>query len=146
MILYTIGFAKKSAKQFFELIRNNDIDILLDIRLNNRSQLAGFTKCDDIAYFLPNICQCSYKYCPEYAPTKDILDDFKNKKIAWGEYSEKYTSLMESRNNYHAFVDEYAKYSNVCLLCSEPAHENCHRRLLAEMIARKNSDIGIIHL
>ncbi len=70
MKIYTIGFTQKSAKQFFELIKKNNINILLDIRLNNKSQLAGFTKGDDLEYFLSEICNCEYKHCLEYAPTK----------------------------------------------------------------------------
>jgi uncharacterized protein (DUF488 family) len=146
MNLYTIGFTQKSAKLFFEIIKKNNISMLLDIRLNNRSQLAGFTKGDDLAYFLSEISHCGYKHCLEYAPTKDILDDYKNKKIKWNEYVEKYTTLIDTRNGIYTFQNEYAEYANICLLCSEPTPENCHRRLLAEMIALNNPHVNIIHL
>lgn len=147
MTIYTIGFTQKSAKKFFELIKKNNIEILLDIRLNNKSQLAGFTKGDDLQYFLSEICHCEYKHCLEYAPTKDILDDYKKKQITWNEYVERYNCLMEKRANYLDFAKEFAQYSNICLLCSEPTPEQCHRRLIAEMIAKSKPDlISINHI
>lgn len=135
MTLYTIGFTQKSAKQFFDLIKRNSIEILLDIRLNNKSQLAGFTKGDDLPYFLSEICHCEYKHCLQYAPTKDILDNYKKKRITWDEYVERYTTLMNSRANYRNFTNEFTAFNSICLLCSEPTPEHCHRRLIAEMIA-----------
>ncbi len=147
MTIYTIGFTQKSAKKFFELIKRNNIEILLDIRLNNKSQLAGFTKGDDLQYFLSEICHCEYKHCLEYAPTKDILDNYKKKQITWNEYVERYNYLMEKRANYLNFTQEFAQYSNICLLCSEPTPEQCHRRLIAEMIAKSKPDlISINHI
>lgn len=147
MKFYTIGFTQKSAKQFFELIKNNNINILLDIRLNNKSQLAGFTKGDDLEYFLSEICNCKYKHCLEYAPTKDILNDYKNKHITWDEYVKRYTDLMNQRANYTNFSNEFSEYTNICLLCSEPTPEHCHRRLIADMIVNNNShQISVEHI
>lgn len=147
MKIYTIGFTQKSAKKFFEIIKINNIEILLDIRLNNKSQLAGFTKGDDLQYFLSEICHCEYKHCLEYAPTKDILDDYKKKQITWNGYVKRYKCLMEKRANYLNFNQEFAQYSNICLLCSEPAPEQCHRRLIAEMIAKSKPDlISVNHI
>jgi uncharacterized protein (DUF488 family) len=146
MNLYTIGFTKKSARQFFELLKNNGVEVLLDIRLNNKSQLAGFTKGEDLEYFLSEICRCAYKHCLEYAPTKDILEAYKDKKITWDNYADKYTALMNNRGNYRSFSDEFSNYKNICLLCSEPAPENCHRRLIAEMIAVSHPAVVIKHL
>lgn len=134
MNLFTIGFTQKSAKQFFTLIRENKIDLLLDIRLNNKSQLAGFTKGDDLAYFLEEICQCKYKHCLEFAPTKEIMDDYKKNLIVHDEFVKRYTSLMEQRGNYLHFVHEYEEHTNICLLCSEPGPEYCHRKIIAQMI------------
>ena len=93
MNLYTIGFAQKTASMFFELMKENNIDLLLDIRLNNKSQLAGFTKGQDLKYFLSEICNCDYIHYLYYAPTKDILDDYKHKKISWEQYEERYINL-----------------------------------------------------
>lgn len=146
MIIYTIGFTQKSAELFFKLIKKNHIEILLDIRLNNKSQLAGFTKGDDLKYFLSEICNCQYNHCIEYAPTKEILDSYKNKSISWHEYEKKYSELMNTRGNYNNFDDAYKQYNNVCLLCSEPISTNCHRRLLAEIITAKFPQLKIEHL
>lgn len=146
MKLYTIGFTKKTAKHFFGLIKGNNIQILLDIRLNNNSQLAGFTKGDDLRYFLSEICQCKYLHYVEYAPTKDILTGYKKKDISWHEYEKQYASLMEKRGNHTRFSNEFSDYDTICLLCSEPEPDHCHRRLIAEMIQSANPDIDLIHI
>ncbi len=146
MILYTIGFTQKSAKQFFELIKSNSIDMLIDIRLNNKSQLAGFTKGDDLRYFLKEICNCEYQHCIEYAPSKDILDNYKKKVISWNEYVTQYVPLMQKRNAVQTFADRFGMYRSVCLLCSEPTPECCHRRLLSEMIIVEHPEITVKHI
>lgn len=146
MNIYTIGFTQKSAEQFFELIKKNHIELLVDVRLNNKSQLAGFTKGTDMRYFLAAICQCKYKHCIEYAPTKDILDGYKNKSITWENYVEQYDRLMNKRGDYKNFVTNFSSYNNVCLLCSEPTAEQCHRRLIAELIAQTSPQVTIKHI
>lgn len=146
MVLYTIGFTQKSAQQLFELIKSNNIDILVDIRLNNKSQLAGFTKGDDLRYFLKEICNCEYQHCIEYAPTKDILDGYKKKTISWDEYVRQYIPLMQKRNVVQKFAERFSKYRAVCLLCSEPTPEYCHRRLLSEMIIADYPAITVKHI
>jgi uncharacterized protein (DUF488 family) len=146
MIIYTMGFTQKSARKFFELIKKNQIDILLDIRLNNKSQLAGFTKGDDLSYFLSKICQCKYQYCDEYAPTKDIMEDYKTNKITWDDYVDRYTWLIRSKNVLEKFPETVKDYENICLLCSEPTPEHCHRKLLAEMLAENNPTWIIKHI
>ena len=146
MNIYTIGFTQKPAKLFFEIIKKNNINIIVDIRLNNRSQLAGFTKSDDFAYFLDEICECNYIHCPEYAPTKDILDEYKKKIITWSKYEEQYNLLMERRNVIDDFNNRFSGIGNLCLLCSEATPENCHRRLFAEIISTSNLNLKIKHL
>lgn len=146
MTLFTIGFTQKSAKTFFELIRENQIELLIDVRLNNKSQLAGFSKGTDLDYLLKEICNCNYVHCQDYAPTKEILDDYKKKKITWEQYVERFIPLMEKRDFPQTFMKRFAGYERVCLLCSEPTPEQCHRRLLAEMIKDKNNDILIRHI
>lgn len=146
MVLYTIGFTQKSAQQFFELIKSNNVDMLVDIRLNNKSQLAGFTKGDDLRYFLEEICNCKYQHCIEYAPTKDILDNYKKNVISWDDYVRQYIPLMQKRNVVQKFVERFAKYEAVCLLCSEPTPEHCHRRLLSEMIVADCPEITVKHI
>lgn len=146
MVLYTLGFTQKSAQQFFELIKSNNIDMLVDIRLNNKSQLAGFTKGDDLRYFLDKICNCKYRHCIEYAPTKDILGNYKKKVISWDEYVTQYIPLMQKRDAVQKFVEEFGDYKSVCLLCSEPTPINCHRRLLSEMIVAECPGITVKHI
>lgn len=146
MILFTIGFTQKSAKTFFELIKENQIELLIDVRLNNKSQLAGFSKGTDLDYFLKEICNCKYVHCQEYAPTKEILDDYKKKKISWKEYVEQFIPLMEKRDFPQTFIKRFAGYERICLLCSEPTPEQCHRRLLAEMVKSENDAIIIKHI
>ncbi|MDL2264237.1 DUF488 domain-containing protein [Synergistaceae bacterium OttesenSCG-928-I11] len=150
MNLYTVGFTKKTAQQFFDVLIINEIDLLLDIRLNNKTQLAGFTKGDDLAYFLREICRCAYEHKLEFAPTKDMLDAYRDKKLSWGEYEQKYTELIRVRNSEKGICDNYCKiysqYKNIVLLCSEPTPDKCHRRLAAEAIRFSNPDICLKHL
>ena len=146
MTLYTIGFTKKTAKEFFSLIVENNIDMLVDIRLNNKSQLAGFTKGDDLSYFLEAICNCAYEYCDEFAPTKGILDAYKKKELDWNEYEKQYKELMDERGEYAEFAERFETYHKVALLCSEPTANRCHRRLLSEMICEVDSSIAVYHI
>ena len=146
MVLYTIGFTQKSAQQFFELIKSNNIDMMDVFRLNNKSQLAGLTKGADLRYFLEEICNCKYQHCIEYAPTKDILDNYKKKVISWDEYVRQYIPLMQKRHVVQKFVERFSKYRAVCLLCSEATPEYCHRRLLSEMIVAECPAITVKHI
>lgn len=135
MTLYTIGFTQKSAEHFFESLIKNNVQLLADVRLNNHSQLAGFAKSDDLAYFLRCLGGISYAYCPDLAPTKELLDGYRKKEISWAQYVEIYRNLMEQRGTYKTFTKRFSEYERVCLLCSEATPEQCHRRLAAEMIA-----------
>ncbi len=142
--LYTVGFSGKDAKTFFELLKLNNIQMLIDVRLNNVSQLAGYTKKNDLAYFLDKICNIKYLHLPILAPTKEILDGYKTKKISWAEYEIKYTRLINERK-----IEDRLKniaFANACLLCSEKTAEQCHRRLVADIIKRIFSIGKIIHL
>jgi len=135
MKLFTIGFTKKSAKEFFELLTNNDIKKLIDIRLNNVSQLAGFSKGNDLKYFLKELCGIQYSHNVNLAPTKDILDDYKKKKITWSQYEKSFIDLLDHRNINDDLINYLEReIGGVCLLCSESTPENCHRRLVAEYI------------
>ena len=146
MELYTMGFTQKSAERFFGLISENRIELLVDVRLNNRSQLAGFTKGEDLAFFLHKLCGCGYCHREDMAPTKDILDAYKKGTIGWEEYEELFIPLMKSRGSVERFLEELGKYDRVLLLCSEPTPEKCHRRLLAELIAEAGENIEIKHI
>lgn len=119
--------------------------MLIDVRLNNQSQLAGFTKGRDLAFFLREICNCSYSHEIQFAPTKLILDNYKKNIICWAEYEVEYNELIKRRRVSDIFKDKYENYERVLLLCSEPTPENCHRRLLAEYL-EKELGYGIKHI
>lgn len=146
MKIYTIGFTKKNAEVFFKLIKKHKIELLIDVRLNNQSQLAGFSKGRDFPYFLDEICKCDYKHEVCFAPTKEILDSYKKGLIDWDGYVKQFTSLIEKRNIYKLFKEKYTKYNRILLLCSEPTSECCHRRILAEYFKEKFKDIEIVHI
>ena len=147
MTVYTIGFTKKNAEQFFDPIKGNGVEILIDVRLNNKSQLAGFTKAGDIEYFLAHICNCKYVHRDEFAPSKELLKDYHDGRVSWEEYEKIFTGIMEKRGVCEKFFEKYSKYDKVCLLCSEPTAEHCHRRLVAERIRACNPDkVEIVHL
>lgn len=137
MQIFTMGFTQKSAEVFFNLIREHKIEILVDIRLNNQSQLAGFTKGKDLSFLLNEICDCKYSHEEQFAPTKDILDGYKKGKLTWEQYESEYNKLIRKRNVVEIFKNKYHKYENILLLCSEPTPECCHRRLLAEYLCNE---------
>lgn len=146
--IYTIGFTQKTARHFFNLLKEAKIDCLVDVRLNNVSQLAGYTKSTDLEYFLKEILGVSYRHSTKLAPTKEILDNFKKKKITWKEYENQYLKLINDRNIEKNFISFLPKKSqNICLLCSESEPTYCHRRLLAEYLQKNlNIDVKIIHI
>ena len=147
MNLYTIGFTKKNAQQFFDGILYRRVQLLVDVRLKNTSQLMRFSHGADIAYFLERICNCKYEHCKTYAPTEEILTAWKKKRITWPEYEKMYRALMVKRGAVHDFITCYdGLYESVCLLCSEQKPKFCHRRLFAEMIRDELSNTEIIHI
>ncbi len=143
MIIYTLGFTQKSAQKFFETIKKHQIELLIDVRLNNNSQLASFTKGRDLPYFLKELCDCAYIHEVAFAPTKEILDNYKKDRISWEEYEISFNLLEEKRKVYEIFRKKYSSFDKVLLLCSEPQANNCHRRLVAEHIKEKLSDLNI---
>ena len=142
--LFTIGFTKKSAEVFFGKLRTAGVKRLIDVRLNNVSQLAGFAKRDDLAYFLKAICDCDYRHEPRLAPTKEILDGYKKKEMDWGTYERRFLELLERRQVQQLVTLDELRES--CLLCSEPKPDHCHRRLVAEFFMRNFEDFEISHL
>lgn len=142
--LYTIGFTKKNAETFFTLLRKNGVKKLIDVRLNNVSQLAGFTKQDDLKYFLKELCRIEYYYYGQLAPTEDILKRYKNKEISWEQYELEFNSLITKRKIEAIITLDLL--TDACLLCSEATAEHCHRRLLAEYFKKVYKLINIIHL
>jgi uncharacterized protein (DUF488 family) len=142
--VYTIGFTKTTAESFFTRLANADVKTVIDVRLNNVSQLAGFAKKDDLQYFLKAICQIEYEHRPELAPTQEMLDEYKKRRGAWATYEERFLELMAQRQ-----VEETVPRSSLnhaCLLCSEDKPDHCHRRLVAEYLRKKWGELEIIHL
>jgi uncharacterized protein (DUF488 family) len=142
--LFTIGFAGKSAGEFFETLKEAGVRCLVDIRLNNVSQLAGFTKKRDLEYFLRAIADINYVHETGLAPTKEILDDYKKKRIDWNEYEGRYKILLEERQPAKRLMLE--DFDHACLLCSEPTAEHCHRRLAAEYLMDEWKNVNLHHL
>ncbi len=142
--LFTIGFTKKSAQQFFELLINAGVRRVIDTRLNNKSQLAGFTKNKDFEYFLHQIGNIDYTHRLELAPTKDILNTYKKNNGDWETYEKQFLQLITEREIEKTVSPDLLDGS--CLLCSEPTPHNCHRRLVAEYLSQKLGTIKIVHL
>jgi uncharacterized protein (DUF488 family) len=145
MEIYTTGFTKKTAAQFFGSLKQAGIKQLVDVRLNNSSQLAGFTKKEDLRFFLKEICQIEYIYEPLFAPTQDMLDTYKKQKGSWAEYEQRFLSLMRERKVEEKINPHLFEIPTV-LLCSEVTAEHCHRRLVLEYLREKWGNLEIIHL
>ncbi len=143
--LFTIGFTKTTAENFFNRLVTVNVKRVIDVRLNNTSQLSGFAKGRDIAYFLKTIAEIDYLHEPLLAPTEDILTAFKKKKGEWSVYEKQFLDLMDKRK-----IDEKLSpdlFCQGCLLCSEDKPHHCHRRLVAEFLNdRWKIKIQIKHL
>ncbi len=145
MEVCTIGFTKRTAEDFFGTLRKAGVRRLLDVRLNNRSQLAGFSKKEDLAYFLRELCQAAYVHEPLLAPTQTMLDQLKKKKGAWQDYERQFLALMAERRVEESVSREL--FSVPCaLLCSEAKPQHCHRRLVVEYLGAKWGGLTVRHL
>jgi uncharacterized protein (DUF488 family) len=144
MKIFTIGFTKKSAEEFFTRLREAGVRRVVDVRLNNTSQIAGFAKARDLEFFLRAVAGIGYLHLPDLAPTQDILDDFIKAKGAWSEYARRFTELMETRRV--ADTLQGRLLDGDCLLCSEDTPEHCHRRLVAEHLRERWANVEILHL
>ena len=144
MKIFTIGFTGKSAEQFFRLLESAQPKTLIDVRLNNTSQLAGFSKSDDLAFFLRRILNTPYRHMLELAPTQAMLDRYRKQGQSWASYEKSFIRLMEKR----AIQDTIAPsgMDGACLLCSEHEPDQCHRRLVAEYLQQQWKDVEIRHL
>ena len=145
MEIYSIGFTQKSAREFFSALKAHCIERLLDVRLNNTSQLAAFAKQADLAYFVSEICGAAYEHEPLLAPTQEILDAYKKQKGSWDAYTKAYLALIRSRKVESVLSKESFKKKTV-LLCSEPTAEHCHRRLALEYLQQHWKSVTIRHL
>ena len=144
MNLFTIGFTKKTAEKFFGALRRAGVKRIVDVRLNNVSQLAGFAKRRDLEYFAKELCGADYVHLPELAPTQDILDAYKKRGGSWEEYEERFLELMEQRRIEESVSRDLLDQG--CLLCSEDKPHHCHRRLVAEYLGRHWGDVKVQHL
>lgn len=144
MKIFTIGFTKKTAEQFFNRLKQPGLVRIVDSRLNNVSQLAGFTKKNDLRFFLGEICDIDYVHLIQLAPTQDILDAYKKNGGDWATYERQFLALLAQRR-----IEETVDRKLIdggCLLCSEPTPEHCHRRLVAEYLCDRWENVQIQHL
>lgn len=144
MKVYTIGFTKSSAESFFTRLQNAGVKTVVDVRLNNVSQLAGFAKKNDLRYFLKAICRIDYAHRQELAPTQEMLDAYKKKRGRWADYEKQFLDLMTARRIEDTVPRD--AIDGACLLCSEDKPHHCHRRLVAEYLKDKWGDLEIGHL
>jgi uncharacterized protein (DUF488 family) len=142
--LFTIGFTKKSAEKFFTRLCDSGVKRVVDVRLNNTSQLAGFAKRDDLRYFLNKICSIDYLHLPDLAPTQEILVEFKKSKGDWSVYQQKFLALLAERQA--AQKMQSVIQDRDCLMCSEDTPMHCHRRLVAEYFQDAWGGVEIFHL
>lgn len=145
MTVYTIGFGQKSAREFFELLRQAGVRRVVDVRLRPGGQLAGFTKKEDLRYFLSRLLRSDYVHLPELAPTAAVLDAYREDHD-WDAYVVAFEALMDERRIAATLDRALFAEGPCCLLCSEPTPEHCHRRLVAERLAREWGDVEVVHL
>jgi uncharacterized protein (DUF488 family) len=142
--IFTIGYSKRSAEEFFETLKKVSVKRVIDIRLNNLSQLAGFTKKQDLPYLLREICDLDYTHMLELAPTQEILDAYRKNHGQWEDYEREFKKLIRRRK-----IDEIVPRSAMdggCLLCSEYDPAICHRRLVTEYLQEKWENVEIQHI
>jgi len=141
----TIGFTQTTAERFFKRLAEAGVERLLDVRLNNSSQLAGFAKAKDLPYFLQELVGATYEHQPLLAPTPDLLDAYKKRKGDWATYERGFLALMEERR-IHEELSPADFQRRAALLCSEATAEHCHRRLVCEFLAERWPDVHTVHL
>lgn len=143
--VYTIGFTRKTAEEFFALLTGAGVETLVDVRLHNRSQLAGFAKQGDLRWFARELAGIEYVPAPELAPSQELFDAFKKHGGSWKTFEQGFRQLMGERGAYESFDREVLRRS-ACFLCSEAAPEYCHRRLVAEGLAATEPGLEVVHL
>ena len=143
--LFTIGFTKKSAEQFFRMLEESGVKRIIDIRLNPHGQLSGFSKQDDLVYFLDRLNGCKYVHMPALAPTDEIRTRYQTDKN-WDHYVTSFETLMDERDVPAMLDRSMFTGEPCCLLCSEATPEKCHRRLVGERLTRAWPDLALVHL
>ncbi|MEO0078876.1 MAG: DUF488 domain-containing protein [candidate division WOR-3 bacterium] len=145
MEIYTVGFAGKSAEAFFGALKRSGIKRIVDVRLKPNGGLALFARGTDLPFFLRELCAAEYIRVPLLAPTKEMLTDFRKKRIDWPEYERRFQRLMDERRIATA-IDRTLFALPAALLCSEAEPAECHRRLVAEYLASQWGETTVIHL
>jgi len=143
--IYTIGVNKKGAEEFFNILKQAGVEKVLDLRLNNKSQLLGFSKGKDLKYFCEHCHNIKYEHIPLLAPTQELIKNYRAHKD-WPGYEKSFREILESRPALDIFTKASENFNAVCLLCTEVKPDKCHRRLVAEYIANKMNNIAVIHL
>lgn len=143
--IYTIGHTKKTLEHFIHLLQKAGVDAVIDVRLRNTSQLAGFAKRDDLAFLLREGFGIEYEHRAELAPTPEILDGYRSDGD-WLAYEADFLPLLIERNAEAIGREVLTRYHHPCLLCAEPTPDHCHRRLIAEWWAEHLPDVEVIHL
>ncbi len=146
MEIFTIGFTKINAREFFGRLTRAGIERLVDVRLNNTSQLASFAKRDDLEFFLAELCSARYVHEPLLAPTQAMLDAYKKSKGSWADYEKCFLTLMAERQIEVRLKPSDFEQSKSVLLCSEDTPDQCHRRLVIEYLQTKWPDVTAVHL
>lgn len=145
MKIFTIGFTKKNAETFFNFLKDSKVKTLVDVRLNNVSQLSGFAKRDDLKFFLNELCGAEYVHSPELAPTKDLLNAYKKGDMTWEKYEDKFLDLMAQRHIEKTIKNSLLDHG--CLLCSEHEPHMCHRKLVIQYLNQHSDlDLKVKHL
>jgi uncharacterized protein (DUF488 family) len=147
-LLCTIGFTGKTAEEFFDLLRRADVQSVIDVRQNRTGQLSAFAKHPDLEFFLRQIGNIGYRHEPLLAPTPELRKAYQEDKD-WGAYEEGFLKLLKQRGVPQS-LDVSGWPTNVALLCTEPGPEKCHRRLVAEVLAKDwrvaSDDVEVRHL
>jgi uncharacterized protein (DUF488 family) len=143
--IYTIGYTQKTLESFIHLLQEAGVDGVVDIRLRNTSQLAGFAKRDDLAFLLREGFGIEYEHRPDLAPTPEILDAYKTSGD-WAAYEDAFLHLLAERSAQRIGSELVARYDHLCLLCAEPKPDHCHRRLVAGWWAEHLPDVEVTHL
>ncbi len=145
MEVYTIGFTKRSAADFFGTLRDAGIQRLLDVRLHNTGQLAGFTKREHLPFFLRELCGAEYVHDPRLAPSAELLDDYRKRGLRWADYEPRFRALLQERQ-VERVLDPDTFAVPAVLLCTETTAEQCHRRLVLEYLQAHWGNLQIVHL
>jgi uncharacterized protein (DUF488 family) len=143
-VIFTIGFTKKSLRDFIGILRRAGVKRVVDVRLRNTSQLAGWSKQPDFAYLLEEGFRIAYEHHPEFAPTDELLDAYK-KDRDWARYEEQFNQLLAERRP-ETEARELLNKDSVCLLCAEPKADKCHRRMVAEYLRSLAPETEVKHL